>query len=174
MGADYLGLLEIPGGGQVLVRTGSIIKGGGRVLVVDATRVQIDLPSGVIELVLQASGRPPTTPPAVGSVQPPRDEQNLMFRTVDPDRIADAPGRTAAADTRPTKPSLETARRLAPVLDLPPNSDVVAVNEQPVTSADAAIALIERLLADDIVVRLNLAGSNGGPETRVYLSPAKD
>ena len=69
---------------------------------------------------------------------------------------------------------LETARRLAPILNLPPNSTIVAVNDQPVTSADVAIARIQRMLANNAVATLNLAGSNGGPETRVYVRPARN
>lgn len=183
VGHDYLGFLELPGGGQVLVRQGSSIEGGGRVLLLDAERLRIGLPSGVIELVLDGSGRPakvavaavsaavvPVAPAAaVVDVPLPPDQDTFIVRAIDPDRLRDARVAAARTGAQGSAPSIDTARRLAPILDLPPNSTIVAVNDQPVTSADAAIARIQRSLADNVVATLNLAGSNGGPEMRVYI-----
>jgi hypothetical protein len=177
VGQDYLGFLEMPGGVQVLVRKGSVIEGGGRVLLLDAQRLRIGLPSGVIELALEGSGRPATVAvpgpaAAVGGVELPPDQDNTLFRAVDPKRLGQARAAAAKADDRRSQPSIATALHLAPILDLPPNSRVVAVNDQPVTSVDAAIAGIERALAGDIMATLNLADSNGGQDTRVYVRRA--
>ena len=68
-------------------------------------------------------------------------------------------------------PTVEAGRRLAPILNLPPDSRLVAVNESPVRSAGQAIALIERSLADGVSPRLNITGAGG--ESRVYLSPTE-
>lgn len=181
VGHDYLGFLEMPDGTQMLVRQGSVIASGVRVLLLDAQRLRIGLPDGVIELVLEGSGKPAATavaavratPAASAEVRPAPDQDHLIFRKADPSRLSDAMGPAANADDRRTHASIETARRLAPILDLPPNSTVVAVNDRPVTSADAAIALIERRLASNLVATLNLGSSNGGPATRVYVSRAE-
>ena len=175
VGQDYLGFLEMPGGVQVLVRKGSVIEGGGRILLLDAQRLRIGLPSGVIELSLEGSGRPAAVPvpaAAVGGGELPPDGEYTLFRAVEPKRLGEARGAAAKADAPRSTASIATALRLGPILNLPPNSRVVAVNDQPVTSVDAAIAGIERALASNIMATLNLAGSNGGPDTRVYVSRA--
>jgi hypothetical protein len=45
------------------------------------------------------------------------------------------------------------------------------VNEQPVRTAERAIALIEQSLAAGVSPRLNIVGAGG--ETRVYVSPSE-
>lgn len=172
VGRDYIGFLELPGGEQVLVRQGSLIAGGGRVLLLDAGRLRIGLPNGVIELALEGSGRPAAIPAAAAAtdgVEPAPNQELTLVRRVDPRQLR---GQLRAApkahDVRST-PSIETALRLAPILDLPPNSRVVAVNDRPVASADAAIARLERSLAGNTAPTLTLADAVGGPGTRVYL-----
>jgi hypothetical protein len=44
VGDDYLGLLELPGGEQVLVRRGSAVDGGGRIALLDAEQLRLVLP----------------------------------------------------------------------------------------------------------------------------------
>ncbi len=46
VGKDYLGFLELPGGEQVLVRQGSTINGGGRIVALDGERLRIVFPDG--------------------------------------------------------------------------------------------------------------------------------
>ena len=174
VGNDYLGFLELPGGEQVLVRQGSVVKGGGRILLLDAERMRIGLPSEVVELALQDSGRPVAVPASVApadGVEPAPNQDLTLIRRVDPKRLGvQLRGTPKAAEVRST-PATETALRLAPILDLPPNSKVVAVNDQPVTSADAAIAGLAQSLASNTAPTLTLADARGGPGTRVYLLP---
>ncbi|MCM2310288.1 MAG: hypothetical protein NDI84_02695 [Steroidobacteraceae bacterium] len=172
VGRDYLGFLELPGGEQVLVRQGSVVKGGGRVLLLDAERLRIGLPSGVIELALEGSGRAVSVPASaatVDGVEPVPNQELTLIRRVDLERLGGQLRATPKAPDGHSTPSTETALRLAPILDLPPNSKVVAVNDRPVTSADAAIAGLERSLANNIAPTLTLADAKGGPGTRVYL-----
>ena len=81
---------------------------------------------------------------------------------------------TGAAGKRKGGPvpsaSQVVAERFAPLLDLPSGARVVAVNEQPVGSADAAIDLVQDTLAKGMPARLNLQTADG--LQRVYLRPA--
>ena len=61
-------------------------------------------------------------------------------------------------------------QRFAPLLDLPPHARVVEVNETRITSASAAIAVVEDTLAQGMPARLNLQTPGG--MKRVYLMPA--
>jgi len=78
-------------------------------------------------------------------------------------------GKSAATGSKSKDPALDTALRLAPILNLPPNSRVVAVNEQPVKSAEQAVKTIQQTLDQGMPPRLNLV--NDGGEFRVYLKP---
>ena len=172
VGKDYLGFLELPGGEQVLVRQGSVIDGGARILLLDAERMRIGLPSGVVELALQDSGRPVAALPSVAAAdgaEPAPNQDLTLIRTVDPKRLGAQLRAVPKAPDARSSSATETALRLAPILDLPPHSKVVAVNDEPVTSADAAIARLERSLASNIAPTLTLADAQGGPGTRVYL-----
>lgn len=174
VGSDYLGFLELPGGEQVLVRQGSVVKGGGRILLLDAGRMRIGLSSGVIELALQGSGRPVAVPDSVAaadSVEQAPNQELTQIRSVDPKHLVEQLRAASKNDDVRSTPQTAMALRLAPILDLPPNSKVVAVNDRPVTSADAAIARLERSLANNVAPTLTLADTNGGPGTRVYLLP---
>ena len=62
-------------------------------------------------------------------------------------------------------------QRFAPLLDLPADARVVAVNETQVTSASAAISTVEDTLAKGMPARLNLETPEG--MKRVYLMPAR-
>jgi len=177
-GEDYLAVLELPGGEQVLVRRGSTVAGGGRIVLLDAERLRLALPDHVLDLALDRSLNAPMVPAGLGVVQEQMDEGNVLIRRVDPtafgssvarSRAAAAPG--TPATTKPADPAAEAGRRLAPILNLPPDSRIVAVNEQPVRSADRAIALIEQSLAEGVSPRLNITDAGG--ESRVYMSPAE-
>jgi hypothetical protein len=178
VGEDYLAVLELPGGEQVLVRQGSEIVGGGRIQLLDADRMRIALPDHVLDLALDRSLNAPVVPAGLGVVQE-TDEGNVLIRRVDPDAfrasVAQSRAAAGAAPGTPTKgkktdAQAEAGRRLTPILNLPPDSRIVAVNEQPVRSADQAAALIEKSLAAGISPRLNITGAGG--ESRVYMSPA--
>jgi hypothetical protein len=179
VGEDYLAVLELPGGEQVLVRRGSEIAGGGRIQLLDADRMRIALPDHVLDLALDRSLTAPVVPAGLGVVQEQTDDGNVLIRRVDPEAFGSsvaqsraaarpAPG-TPATGKRPD-PAAEAGRRLAPILNLPPDSRIVAVNEHTVRSADQAVALIEQSLAAGVSPRLNITGAAG--ESRVYMSPA--
>jgi hypothetical protein len=121
----------------------------------------------------------PIVPAGLGVVQEQSDDGNVMIRRVDADAFSSSvarsrdPSRAQPAKSAKAREALaaeEAGRRLAPILNLPPDSRIIAVNELPVRSADQAIALIEQSFADGISPRLNIAGAGG--ESRVYMSPA--
>jgi hypothetical protein len=180
VGKDYLGFLELPDGGQVLVRKGSAISGGGHVVALDRERLRIAFPDRTIELSLQGSGTPSVPAASQGVLQGQVDREHVMVRDVDNGVLREALATQGTpASARPNQgsqkhvdPATEVGRRFASVVNIPLNSRVVAVNEVPVTSADATMALVDRSLAEGIALRLNLAGTGSGDlETRVYLSP---
>lgn len=179
-GEDYLGFLELPEGGQLLVRPGSALPGGGRVTAVSRDRIKIVFPGRVIELSLEGSGQPGAPAMVRGVQQGQTDYDNVMVREVDNRRLrkalaaASPPAsrRTGAQPSGAAEAAADVGRRFSSVINIPPNARVVAVNEVPVTSADKAMALVDRALAEGISLRLTMTGAGGDPETRVYLTPA--
>lgn len=180
VGPDYMAILEVPGGGQQLVRKGSTLDEGAVVVLVDAHRLHIAREGRTFELNLDGSGRPTEVPLALGVLQEQIDHDGALVRRVDPAAFsasAAQSGNTAVAGQSPVRNgkrdvAAETGRRLAPILNLPTDSRVVAVNEQPVRSAEQAIQLIERSLQENTAPRLNIT-SAAGDESRVYLSRAE-
>jgi hypothetical protein len=180
-GPDYLAILELPGGQQQVVRAGSSIEGGARVVAVDARNLRLQIPGRTLDLALDGSGAAPFVPPGLGVVQVQSDVDNVMVRRVDTEAFSNSVARSTAAPAPPaagtappprTDPATEAGRRLAPVLNLPPDSRITAVNEQPVRSAEQAIRLLEDSLQAGVSPRLDVQ-SAGGP-ARVYLSPERD
>jgi hypothetical protein len=180
VGPDYLAILELPGGQQQLVRKGNTLDGGGQVVLVDASRLRIALPGRTIELSLDGSGAPAQVPVALGVVQEQSDNERVLVRRVDSEAFSasvaqsqKAPAKPAAAPSSKARdPAAEAGRRLAPILNLPPDSRVVQVNEQPVRSAEQAIRLIEQSFQENTAPRLNIT-SAAGDESRVYLSASE-
>jgi hypothetical protein len=178
VGDDYLGLLELPGGEQVLVRRGTTLEGGSRVVRLDSSELHLVLRDRVLVLALDRSSGAPVVPAGLGVVQEQMDDGHVMIRRVDPGAFAASAAKPAASgrpsaghEPRALDPATEAGRRLAPILNLPPDSRLVAVNEQPVRNAERAIALIEQSFAAGVSPRLNITGAAG--ETRVYLSPTE-
>lgn len=180
VGPDYLAILELPGGEQQLVRTGSTLDGGARVLLVEASRLRIaQSGGGTIELKLDGSDGPVQLPLALGVVQEQTDQEGALIRRVDPAAFSASTaqsgkspvGTTGPAPTRNGRrdPATEIGQRLAPILNLPSDSRVVSVNEQKVRSAEQAIQLIEQSFRENTAPRLNIT-SAAGDESRVYLS----
>lgn len=183
VGPDYLAILELPGGEQQLVRKGSTLEDGARVVLVEASRLRIAQAGGsTVELNLDGSGDPVQVPVALGVVQEQTDHEGALIRRVDPAAFSASAAQSgnatvAASGSTPTRngrkdAAAETGRRLAPILNLPTDSRVVAINEQPVRSADQAIRLIEQSFAENTAPRLNIT-SAAGDESRVYLSTAE-
>lgn len=180
VGREHLAFVELPGGDQVLVRAGSDLGNGGHVLHVDADRVTIAFRDGVRDLWLEGSGRPVMMDATPSTKLPASDDGHVHVRRVDAAHLRGSLA-TARPATPPTAvergmrpdPGKELAQRIAPVIALPANARIVAVNERPVRTADGAIALINAELARNTAVRLNLASPAGAPPGRVYLLPAR-
>lgn len=178
-GEDYLGFLELPEGGQVLVRNGSALPGGGRVAAVSRDRITIAFPGRVIELSLEGSGQPGAAALVRGVQQGQTDYDNVMVRDVDNRLLRKALGASKPPASKPAgahpsgaaEAAADVGRRFSSIVNIPPNARVIAVNEVPVTSAAKAMALADRALADGISLRLTITGVSGDAETRVYLNP---
>jgi hypothetical protein len=176
VGADHIGFLELPQGGQVLVREGTTVNGG-RIVEFSDRVLRIAFPDRVVELVVDGSGAGPAPrePDAI-VIEQHRAGEVAVVRQVAVEALTEALSGEATTNAaasiqavRGGDPGNEIARRFAPLLDLPANSRVLAVNEQPVRSAEAAIAEVERTLAEGGIARLNLGGVPG--MQRVYLMP---
>jgi hypothetical protein len=182
VGPEYLAIVELPSGQQQLARKGTTLADGASVVLVDARRLRISHGGRTIELQLDPSGRAAEVPVALGVVQEQIDHDGALVRRVDPAAFSASAAQSGRASPAATAapasgsgrrdPAAETGRRLAPILNLPSDSRVVAVNEQPVRSAEQAIRLIEQSLAENTAPRLNIT-SAAGDESRVYLSVAE-
>ena len=176
-GDSYLGFLELPQGGQVLVRLGSIVEGGGKVVAFDAQSLRIRFPDRVVELALEGSGKPPAVAPADSVVVSGDEQGHVIRREVDvgglQHELLEAERAATAPRTRSGGPASDPQRtvtqRFAPLFDLPADARVVAVNETQVASANAAISTVESTLAKGMPARLNLETPEG--MKRVYLMP---
>jgi hypothetical protein len=176
-GTETLGFLELPDGGQVLIRKGSTVAGGGRVVALTGSSVRIQFSDKAVVLELDGLNRPAAGPGAKQVVVEGSDEDSIMVREIDVaamDKALDAASAAKASAGNAKKPDVaaDIGQRFAPIVGLPPNARVLAVNEQPVKSAAAAIAEVEKTLAQGLPVRLNLQGTDR--DTRVYLMPKRD
>jgi hypothetical protein len=173
VGSGYLAFLEVPAGGQVLVRKGDVA-GKAQVLEVRDRAIDLKLPSGRIELTLEGAGKPaPSGARSDDVVKSQSDEGHVVRREVAvepmgkelsegaPDNAGRAPGTTATA---------AVTQRFAPVINLPPNSSIVAINGHAVTSEDGAVREVTKALATGSAVTMNLKTPAG--MERVYLLPA--
>lgn len=173
VGSGYLAFLEVPGGTQVLVRKGDVA-GAAQVLEVRDRAIDLKLPSGRIELTLEGAGGPaPSSARSDNVVKSQSDEGHVVRREVAvepmqrelsagaPAKPGRAPGTTATA---------AVTQRFAPVINLPPNSSIVAINGHAVTSEDGAVREVTKALATGAAVTMNLKTPAG--MERVYLLPA--
>jgi hypothetical protein len=175
VGQTYIAFLEMPDGGQVLVRTGSEVDGA-KVLEVTATGVRLGLASGIFELSLEGTGKPQVVVASAAVTAAKDDDKNRVYtREVSDEQLSrelagpagKPPANPAAADAR-----VVAAQRIAAVLDLPANSKVLRVQGSPVSSADAAIQQLQSSFGSDAgVVTLDLQTPSG--PGRVYLMRQK-
>lgn len=179
VGNERIGFLEMPSGAQVLVRVGTLIDGG-TVTVFNEREVRIAFPHRTVVLQLVGGAGGMSSDTALGVVVGNEDDGHIMVRQVDPDRMTTALGesRRTAGDTfgKPAQQDVAAhlGRRLAAIVNLPVNARVVAVNDQPVLSAEKAIAEIDGALAKGQGTTLDLASAPGEPPGRVYLIPQRD
>jgi len=178
VGSDRIGFLEVPAGGQVLVRLGSDVDGG-KVTVFNDRELRIAFPGRSVVLEL-SGGATPANAGALGVVTGQDDNGHVMVRQVDTKRMSEAleqskpAAGSAAAKVAGADAQAEVGRRFATVAGLPVNARVVAVNDRPVRSASTAIAAVEKSLAQGMPATLNLESPPGGPPNRVYLLPKQD
>ena len=131
VGQSYIAFLEMPDGGQVLVRTGSEVAGA-RVLEVTATGLRLGLASGVVELSLEGTGKPQVVASSAAVTAAKDDDKNRVYTREVSDEQLSRELAAPAAGTSSAKPaaahaSLVAAQRIAAVLDLPANSKVLRV-----------------------------------------------
>ena len=120
----------------------------------------------VLTLSLDGSDRPIVGNYSHEVVVSQSSEDNFLRR-----EVAVEPFRKAAADGDHTASGAPMAlgQRIAPVLDLPVRSRVLAVDGHAVTSSDTAVREISAALAAGVTVTLNLETPVGF--RRVYLAP---
>ena len=179
VGQDRIGFLEVPAGGQVLVRLGSVVNGG-KVTVFSDREVRIVFPTRTVVLELQGGDGKSADEAALGVVVGEEDNGQTLVRQVDADNMVAAlkslrqdTATTSGTAARPDA-AADLGRRFASIAHLPPNARVVAVNDEPVKSAAQAIAEVEKTLAKGQGTTLNLETSPGQPPDRVYLVPKRD
>lgn len=183
VGSEYLGFLELPAGDQVLIRKGGTVPGDGRVIAFDGKTLRIAFPDRTLELGLEGVVGATATVAAAGIVTAQESTERIHVRTVaaEPLRVAlQQPAGNAAA--KPvgaiqrrgrTDEGAAVAGRFAALINLPADSRVLSINEQPIVTAAAAIETVNRTLADGMPARLNISNS-AGSDQRVYLLPARD
>jgi hypothetical protein len=183
-GRDRIGFLELPEGGQVLIRQGSIVNGG-RVVEFSAQRLRIAFPDRTIELELSgasAAARPPLVAQAAAPAPvPPPDtavppaSQTPMLRPITRDPTAATVRAFRANGIAPAPPGVDerryAAEQIAPVFGLPENARLVAVNETPVSSAAQAYEAVRAALTMGGVV-LQLETPAG--LQRLYVNPPRN
>jgi hypothetical protein len=180
-GKGHVGLLELPQGGQVLVRVGSNLPGGARVLSLTDRDLALQLPDGRrLQLVLSglaggsavsaARSAPATAAPEIVTTNAREPTFSRLTVSVVPFREAlRAP---AAGGATPTKPSSAVVvQRFTSLLALPPGARILAVNDKPVASAAAAVNLTDRALAEGRMAVLNVQSDSVQGIQRFYLQP---
>ena len=170
VGTDYLGFLELPGGGQILVRQGSVIDGGGRIVVVDGGGLRIAFADRTIQLDLEGSGGPRVASTARGVQRDLSDEEPMVMREVSPAALAELT-KTTNRGGKGGDAGVVVAQRFATLARLPDNARVLEINGDPVKSADAAIRRVEKALAEGSSVGLKVTAAGSDAEQRVYLMP---
>lgn len=177
VGSDYLALIAVPEGGQVLARAGSVIKGA-KVLSVSATTVRIVLASGVVELSLEGSGSPATSTESLptGPVKIASQHGQTYERDVAVDELSrelhKPPAPSTAGSSGKTALNLQSAQHIAEVLDLPPGSRIMKVGPTTVTSAEQAIKAIEAGFAYPGAMGLTIEVQTPQGPARVYVRRA--
>lgn len=192
-GSERVGFLQVPQGGQVVVRQGSVINGG-TVVEFSDRRLRIAFQDHTLELTLDgapgarlagalaaaapsdsstAPRQPQAQAPAARAAKrrpppplmPTPVARSLSAAATMQFRVNGLPEAPANAD-----PGRYVADQLASSFDLPEHSRLLSVNEQPITSAAQAVDDLQQALERGVAV-LNL-DTPTGPQ-RVYLMPQR-
>lgn len=170
VGTDYLGFLELPEGGQILVRQGSVINGGGRVVALDGEGLRIAFADRTIQLDLEGTGGTRVAATARDVARDLSDEELVVMREVSPAALAET-SRASNQSGKGGNAGVIVAQRFSTLAKLPQGARVLAVNEQSVKSADATIRWVEEALAEGRAVGLKVDTAGDAAEQRVYLMP---
>lgn len=183
VGSEYLGFLEIAAGDQILIRKGSTVPGGGKVVAFDSRSVRIAFPDKVVELALEGGAGSGPAVVTQGIVTAQDDMGRIHVRSVEPESLQQALSQPVADNATTPAGAIQrrgrkdegaaVAMRFSALINLPADSRVLAINEQPVVSAEAAIDTVNRTLAAGMPARLNISNS-AGSDQRVYLLPERD
>ena len=144
VGDAFIAFLQVPDGGQVLVRAGSTVNGA-RVVTVTESGLRLALPEGTVDLDLQGTGKAQATPGSVAVTSASDDDKSRVYvRDVSADQLSRGLSGAPVASGKAAKPVAAgtgdvAAQRIAGVLELPQGSRVLSVSGQSVTSADQAI-----------------------------------
>lgn len=168
----------------MLVRVGSSLPDGARVLSLTDRELALQLPGGQrLQLVLSglAGGSAVSVVNAARSAEAAAAPEIVKTRTREPSysllTVSVAPFREAlrapaAGGTTPTKPTdAVVAQRFSSLLALPPGARILAVNDKPVASAVAAVNLTDRALAEGRMAVLNVQSDSDRGVQRIYLRP---
>ena len=173
-----VGFLQLPQGAQVLIRQGSVIAGGGRIVEFSQRAVRIAFPDGrMVQINLEGVGadaaagaadsaaaqQSARAAPANAIVTATDDHGNTLVRHIEVQRLSKALAQQASG-------AADVTQRLQGLLQLPDNARIVAINDAPVGAAPVAIKTIQTLLARNVMATLNLEGPAGSQ--RVYLMAA--
>ena len=169
VGNDFLAFLEVPQGGQVLVRSGSVVNGV-KVLAVTAQEARLSFPAGVVELLLDGTHRSPAPVKSSAVLGKSDDVRNRVYnRDVSSEQVSrELSAATDRAKAPASASSMVAAQRVAAVLDLPAGSRVLRVGPNPVSSAQGAIQQIEQAFSSTAPVVILDIQTPKGPG-RVYL-----
>jgi hypothetical protein len=185
-GTGHVGLLELPQGGQVLVRVGSSLPDGARVLSLTDRELALQLHDGRrLQLVLSGlaggsavsaarSAEAPAAQEAAQEMVKTRSrEPSYALLTVSVAPFREALRAPAADGTTTTKPSdAVVVQRFSSLLALPSGARILAVNDKPVATAAAAVNLTDRALAEGRMAILNVQSDSYQGVQRIYLQPA--
>ncbi len=177
-GNNRVGFLQLPQGAQVLIRQGSVIAGGGRVVEFSQRAVRIAFPDGrMVQIDLEgvgagaAAGAADSTAAqqsaraaaANAVVTAADDNGNTLVRHIEVQRFTKALAQQGSG-------AADVTQRLQRLLQLPDNARIVAINDAPVGAAPMALRKIQTQLARNVITTLNLEGPAGSQ--RVYLMAA--
>ena len=167
VGRDFIAFLEVPGGGQMLVRAGDTIDSA-KVVAIRDRAIDLVLPSGRMALSLVGAERQLNPIPSRDVLTGQSSQDHILQREVDTQAFAES---LAAAPATRGEPGAALARKFAPVLNLPAQGTVLSVNSKAVESVDGAMRTIEQTLAEGGVVYMTLDTPTG--IQRVYLTPQR-
>lgn len=161
---ERMAVIEYEGGGSCRVRSGDTVTGWGRVRDIEKDRIVFESPEGLRVLHLSAgSGEFKATP--IPQEEAARPSPAAVSAVATPE-VADEI-RGLARDPNATGEDLNEV--LAPLLDLPPASRIVAVDHRPLSGDESTLVHIRKALAQGNTVRFSI---EGGEVEAIYLSPA--